>query len=121
AYGSTDWSPITEFLVSNPGYGGNPNIAFIPLSLGNVFLNRYEWGNDTADFERALERLEWVASNHRLWGRRWLAAPVVSYLDITLLRLRGACVPGSYADRLEAVWASALAITAEEADARLTP
>jgi hypothetical protein len=120
AYGSTDWSAVSEFLVSNPGYSGNPNIVFIPLSLGNVYLNRYEWGGDLADFERSLAWLEWVAGNRWLWGQRWLTAPVVSYLDITLLRLRGECVPAGYAARLDSVWASALAITAEEADARLT-
>ncbi|HEY3124635.1 MAG TPA: hypothetical protein VGK70_11315, partial [Thermoanaerobaculia bacterium] len=120
-YGSTDWSAVSEFLASNPEYAGNPNIVFIPLSLGNVSLNRYEWGNDIADFEQALERLEWVAVNHRLWRRRWLAAPVVSYLDISLLRLRAERVPAGYSDRMEAVWQAALAITAEEADARLAP
>jgi len=121
AYGSTDWSAVSEFLASNPEYGGNPNIVFIDVSLGNVYLNRYEWGNDIADFEQSLERLEWVADNHWLWGRRWLAAPLVSYLDISLLRLRGGCVPPGYSSRLETVWARALDITAEEADARLTP
>ena len=77
-YGSTDWSPVFEFLASNSEYAGNPNIAFIPLSLGNVSLNRYEWRHDTADFEQALQWFEWVAQGHRLWGHRWLAAPVVS-------------------------------------------
>lgn len=120
-YGSTDWSVVSGFLASNPEYVGNPNIVFIPLSLGNVSLNRYEWGNDIADFEGALDWLERVADNHSLWGRRWLAPPVVTYLDISLLRLRGCPVPAGYSDRLEAVWRAALAITAEEADARLTP
>jgi len=36
AYGSTDWSAVFDFLASNPGYEGNPNIVFIPLSLGNA-------------------------------------------------------------------------------------
>ncbi len=121
AYGSTDWSVVFEFLASNPEYAGNPNIAFIPLSLGNVSLNRYEWRNDIADFEEALDWLEWVAGTHWLWGRRWLAGPVVSYLDISLLRLRAERVPAAHASRLEAVWQTALAITAEEADARLAP
>lgn len=121
AYGSTRWSGVAEFLGANPGYEGNPNIVFIPLSLGNVYLNRYEWQHDIADLERSVEWYEWVARNHWLWGRRWLAAPVVSYLDISLLRLRAERLPADYAGRVEAVWQSALAITAEEADARLTP
>ncbi len=121
AYGSTRWSSVAEFLGANPGYEGNPNIMFIPLSLGNVYLNRYEWRHDISDLERSVEWFEWVACKHWLWGRRWLAAPVVSYLDISLLRLRAERVPARYEGRLEAVWQAALAITAEEADARLTP
>lgn len=46
-YGETDFSPV---MVENPGYAGNPNIVFIPLSLGNVYLNRFEWRNHTAVF-----------------------------------------------------------------------
>ena len=77
-------------------------------------------GKNIADFERSLGWFEWVAGSHWLWGRRWLTAPVVSYLDISLLRLRAECAPAGYADRLEAVWSRALAITAEEAEGRLT-
>jgi hypothetical protein len=121
AYGSTDWSAVTEFVVSNPGYEGNPNIMFIPLSLGNAYMNRYEWRDDISDFERALAHLEHVANNHWLWGRRWLAAPVVSYLDISLARLRSLPIPAADAARVEVAWQKALAITEEEADLRLTP
>lgn len=120
AYGSTDWSAVAAFVVSNPGYTGNPNIMFIPLSLGNVYLNRYESGKDIADLERATTWFEWVTGRHGLWGHRWLAAPVVSYLDISLVRLRGQCPSAGNRDRVEAVWHKALAITEEEADGRLT-
>jgi len=120
AYGSTDWSAVFDFLASNPGYEGNPNIVFIPLSLGNVYLNRFEWRHDIADFERAIQWFEWVADHHRIWAGRWLTAPVVSYLDISLARLRGDCAPGGYEDGVEILWQKALAITAEEADARMT-
>src|SRR5580765_4850084 len=106
-YGSTDFSAVTAFLVSNPGYEGNPNIMFIPLSLGNVYLNRYEEQNDTADFERSLGLLAWVAGNHWLWGYRWLSAPVANYLDVSLLRLRRARAPADFAERIETVWRSA--------------
>jgi hypothetical protein len=92
-YGSTRWSAVAVFLGANPWYEGNPNIVFIPLSLGNVYLNRYEWQHDIADLERSVEWFEWVAFKHWLWGRRWLAAPVVSYLDISLLRLRASHRP----------------------------
>src|SRR6185369_11596484 len=43
-----------------------------------------------------------------------------SYLDISLVRLRAACAPEGFADRIEAAWRTALAVTEEEADARLT-
>ena len=120
AYGSTDWSVVTEFFVLNPGYEGNPNIVFIPLSLGNAYLNRYEWRGDIDAFERALAYFEWVAGNHWLWGRRWLSAPVVSYLDISLMRLRRLGIPGAYEDRVKTTWQEALAITEEEAELRMT-
>ena len=120
AYGSTDWSAVAAFVASNPLDAGNPNIMFIPLSLGNVYLNRYEAGKDIADLERATTWFEWVTERHGLWGRRWLAGSVVGYLDISLVRLRGQCPPAADRDRIEAVWRRALAITEEEADGRLT-
>jgi hypothetical protein len=119
AYGSTDWSAVAVCLVADPGSSGNPNVAFIPLSLGNVYLNRFERDHDVADFERALAWFEWVGTNPWLWGGRWLTAPVVSYLDISLVRLRGASAPGRCAGRVENLWQIALAITEREADGRL--
>ncbi len=121
AYGSTDWSAVATLLASDPGSASNPNIVFIPLSLGNVYLNRYEKTHDSADFERSLAWFEWVAGNHWLWGHRWLTAPVVSYLDISVVRLRSECSADDYAERIDRLWQAALAITAEEADARMTP
>jgi hypothetical protein len=62
---SDSWA-VAAFVVSEPGYEGNPNVLFIPLSLGNAYVNRYEWRHDIADFERGLEWFEWVAGNHCL-------------------------------------------------------
>jgi hypothetical protein len=53
-YGEIDFSPVAASMVENPGYAGNPNIVFIPLSLGNVCLNRFEWRNHTADLETSI-------------------------------------------------------------------
>src|SRR5215471_14126279 len=121
AYGETDWTLVAASMASHPEDEGNPNIMFIPLSLGNVYLNRYEWRNDISDFERALASFEWVSGSHQLWGDRWLSAPVISYLDLSLVRLRSACAPPAFAERIEGAWQAALAVTEEEADARLTP
>jgi hypothetical protein len=119
-YGETDFSPAATYMVQNPGYSGNPNIAFIPLSLGNVYLNRYEWRNHIADLERSIASLEWVAENHRIWGERWLSAPVVSYLDLSILRLEGRSDLLDFQDRIARLRDLALQITQAEADKRLT-
>src|SRR5262249_33754319 len=119
-YGETDFSCVEAYMIANPDYAGNPNIVFIPLSLANVYLNRYEWGNDTADLQASLDWLEWVAGNHGLWGQRWLSAPAVSYLDLTLKRLERHGEVRDFADRVARLSAQALRITEDEADARLT-
>ena len=119
-YGETDFSPVAASMVENPGYAGNPNIVFIPLSLGNVYLNRFEWRNHTADLQTSIGWFEWVVDNHRLWGQRWLSAPVVSYLDLSVLRLNSHAGSADSEGRIARLRRNALRITEEEADARLT-
>jgi hypothetical protein len=119
-YGETDFSLVTSYMAENPESAGNPNIVFIPLSLGNVYLNRYEWRNHISDLETSIEWLEWVTGNHSLWGQRWLSAPVVSYLDLTIRRLESHGEIADLQDRIARLRDQALRITEEEADARLT-
>jgi hypothetical protein len=119
-YGKTDFSLVTANMVEDAGYSGNPNIVFIPLSLANVYLNRYEWRNHIPDLETSIQWLEWVADNHWLWGERWLSAPVVSYLDLSIRRLECHAGLADFGDRIARLQERALRITEEEADARMT-
>jgi hypothetical protein len=118
-YGATDWSAVDGDMTAHPSGTNNPNVMVIPLSLGNGYLSRYEVEHDPADFERALERFEWVGANHSLWGQRWLAPAVVHYLDVSALRLRIQHGAGAYSERVQALWRVAMDITEQEADARL--
>ena len=118
-YGSTDWSLITSDLATHPEDPANPAFMSVPLSLANVYLNRYELRRDKADLERSLEMFEWVASSRGLWGGRDASGSVVSYLDISLSRLRAECDVGGFEARIEALWRTAMTITAEEARAVL--
>src|SRR5215471_19789575 len=53
-YGAADWSAVTQALAAHPGDAGNAAVMSIPLSLGNVYLNRYEVSADPADLQRAI-------------------------------------------------------------------
>jgi hypothetical protein len=86
----------------------------IPLSLGNVYLNRFEVGGDPGNLEQALQMFERVTSNDYLWRGREGAGGVVSYLDISLARLDGECDVGALRPRIDALWDAAMTITAEE-------
>jgi hypothetical protein len=118
-YGGADWSPVTSDLESHPADPANTAFMSIPLSLANVYLNRYEVGWKKADLERSLQIFEWVVSNRELWGGREGSGSVVSYLDISLARLRAECDVGGFESRIEELWRTAMTITAEEADAVL--
>ena len=118
-YGATDWSVVNGRMLAQPSDPTNPNIMVIPLSLGNGYLGRYEVEHDLADFERALEKFEWVGANYSLWGQRWLTPAVAQYLDVSALRLRIQHGTGAYFDRVQALWQVAMDITEQEADARL--
>ncbi len=118
-YGGADWSRVTSGLEANPSDPANPAFMSIPLSLANVYLNRYEVGQDKADLERSAGLLEWVVSSRRMWGGRDLSGSVVSYLDISLSRLRAECDIGGFESRIDELWRSAMTITAEEAQALL--
>ena len=118
-YGGADWSPVTSDLESHPADPANTAFMSIPLSLGNVYLNRYEVGWNKADLERSLGMFEWVESNRELWGGREGSGSVVSYLDISLTRLRAECDVGGFESRIEELWRTAMAITEAEAQALL--
>ena len=115
-YGAADWSLVTAELQAHPDGAQNAAIISIPLSLGNVYLNRYESGHDKADLERAIVRFEQVVSNQALWRGRSGSGSVVSYLDISLSRLDAECDIGGFETRISALWQAAMTITAEEAD-----
>ena len=119
-YGATDWSLIGKWIVANPGEAVNPNIVFIPVSLGNVYWSRYEASGMETDLYRALDSWEWVAENHGLWGKRWLAAPLLSYLDLSLWRARARSgITDVVGGRIEAIWQKAMHLTRVEAELRL--
>jgi hypothetical protein len=118
-YGGADWSLVTSDLESHPSGPANPAFMSVPLSLANVYLNRYEVGHDKANLDRSVELLEWVAANRGIWGGRDGTGSVVSYLDISLARVRAECDIGGFEARIDELWQSAMTITAEEADALL--
>jgi hypothetical protein len=116
-YGDTDWSSAVGALLASPSDPANPAFISVPLSLANVYLNRYEFGFDKADLERSVALAEWVVANHDLWGRRESTGAVVSYLDITVSRMNAECDVGGFETRIGDLWSAALGITAEEAEA----
>ena len=116
SYASTDWSAVGAAVAGNPLAAENPRIFSIFLSLGNVFLNRYEVGHSQADLDRAMGYFEMVAGNEDLWGSRPLAGSVVVYLGVSLVRLDAECDVGASADRIEAFRNRVAEIAAAEAD-----
>ncbi len=118
-YGAADWSPVVSDLEARPEDPANAAFMSVPLSLANVYLNRYEVSWKKADLERSLQIFEWVASRHELWGRRDGSGSVVSYMDISLARLRWECDVGGFESRIDELWRTAMAITEAEARALL--
>src|SRR5262249_57004939 len=118
-YGATNWSGVTRGLSAHPGDAGNTAVMSIPLSLGNVYLNRYETGQDPADLGRAIQMFERVTGNYGWWAAREGSGSVVSYLDLSVSRLRAECDVGLVQSQVDALVGSAAVITAEEADAAL--
>ncbi len=127
-YADTDWSRVIDHMTSHPEDGGNPNTMVIPLSLGNVFLNRYEKAKSASDYERALQNFEWVAEKYDLWKSRWLTPAVVQYLVVSVDRIRKAChesvnLPEPWTPRhkrVNVLWKKVKSILKREADYRLT-
>ncbi|RPH33987.1 MAG: hypothetical protein EHM90_06130, partial [Chloroflexi bacterium] len=118
-YGDTDWSGVMAWMAANPGSESNPNVMMIPLSLANVYLNRFERNRDAGDLERATRWAEWVAANHVLWGERWLTGAVAGYLTLTAYRLREHALIDGYGDRMSRLVNVAVEVLAVEANARL--
>jgi hypothetical protein len=125
-YADTDWSAVAEHIRSFPEDGGNPNVMVIPLSLGNVLLNRYEKKKNASDFELALLHFESVAKQYPAWKARWLTPGVVQYLGVSVHRLRNECEPyvampsPGWHKRVERLWKDVKRILKQEADFRLT-
>src|SRR5262249_6326286 len=101
AYGAADWSAVGIALADHPQAADNPRIMSVFLSLGNVFVNRYELGHAAADLDRALTYFETVAGSSALWGHRPLAGSVVVYLGVSVARLDGECDGGAVGERVE--------------------
>lgn len=125
-YSDTDWSAVADHIRSFPDDGGNPNVMVIPLSLGNVFLNRYEKRKNASDFELALLHFESVAKQYPAWKARWLTPGVVQYLVVSVHRLRNQCEPfdplpqSGWHKRVEKLWKIVKKILKEEVEFRLT-
>ena len=117
AYAGADWSAVTIALAEHPRAADNPRIMSIFLSLGNVFLNRYELGHAAADLDRALTYFETVAGGSALWGQRPLAGSVVVYLGVSVSRLDGECDVGAFGSRVEELHRKVTEVAADEADA----
>jgi hypothetical protein len=118
-YGAADWSAVTQALAAHPSDAGNTAVMSIPLSIGNVYLNRYEVSADPADLQRAISMFGRVASNYAWWGSRAGSGAVVTYLDISVSRLREECDVGQAQSAIDSLWEAVKSITAEEADAAL--
>jgi hypothetical protein len=116
-YGDADWSEVAGTLFENPSDPANPAFMSVPLSLANVYLNRYETAYNKADLERSVALAEWVAWNRALWERREGSGAVVSYLDITVKRLEAECDIGGFEFRIGELSRAARGLTADEADA----
>ena len=118
-YGDTDWAAVRWQLASKPRDPVNPNLALIPISLANVRFERWRQHPEAPLLDRVLDDLQWAVDSHPQWGQRWVSAPVVSYLAITLWRVTREDLPAPSRARAQALWGAALALTRAEADARL--
>lgn len=118
-YGETDWAAVRWQLASKPADPVNPNLALIPISLANVRFERWRELRQAVLLDRVLDDLQWAVESHPQWGQRWVSAPVVSYLAITLWRVIREDLPAPRRARARALWGATLALTKAEADARL--
>jgi hypothetical protein len=118
-YGETDWAAVRWQLASKPTDPVNPNLAVIPISLANVRFERWRELREAPVLDRVLDDLQGAVDSHPQWGQRWVSAPVVSYLSITLWRVIREDLPEPRRARAQALWGAVLALTKAEADARL--
>ena len=68
-YGGADWSLVMSDLEAHPADPANPAFMSVPLSLANVYLNRYEVGGNKANLERSLADLRVGRGEPRALGR----------------------------------------------------
>ena len=124
-YGTTDWSSVESHVLSHADDAGNPNIFMIPISLGNAYLNRYEFTRAPSDSASALQYFEAAAANYPFWKNGWLTPAVVEYLVISVNRMHKLCddhwdLPVAQRKRAAVLWKTVKKILKEEADFRLT-
>lgn len=117
SYGHANWSIVASAIAAHPGDPANPRIMSVFLSLGNVYLTRFEERRAAVDIDRALGLFEAVAGSEELWGRRPFAGSVVAYLGISLARLAGECDVSPYQGRIDELRQEVIEIGAAEADA----
>ncbi len=117
SYGDADWSLVRSAIAAHPGDAANPQVMSVFLSLGNVYLTRFEERRAAADIDRALGLFEAVAGSEDLWGRRPFAGTVVAYLGISLARLAGECDVSAYQGRIDELRQKVIEVSAAEADA----
>lgn len=118
SYGAADISTVSEFIAANPTEDVNAELMFIPLSLGNVYLNAFELRRSPADLQRSLEQLELVAGQDGAWTGRRGEGSVIAYLQISLDRVGRECDVGDLGGRIADLKARADQITLSEAQAR---
>jgi hypothetical protein len=116
-YGDADWSLVVGPILANPGDAANPRIMSVFISLGNVYLTRFEERRAAEDIDRALGLFEDVAGHEELWGRRPFAGSVVAYLGVSVARLAGECDVSGYQGRIDELRRRVIEASGSEADA----
>jgi hypothetical protein len=117
SYGDADWSIVAIAIVAHPDDAANPKAMSVFLSLGNVYLTRFEERRAAADIDRALGLFEAVAGSEELWGRRPFTGSVVAYLGISLARLAGECDVIPYQGRIDELRQKVIEVSTAEAGA----
>ncbi|MFN2632053.1 MAG: hypothetical protein ABR610_01350 [Thermoanaerobaculia bacterium] len=118
-YGDFDLSLIRDTVASNPEGEGNAELMTVPIALGNLYLNEYELRGSRSHFQRALDAIEWVATNDALWSGRRASGTVAAYLELTLTRFADECDVGSTAARIATLKERVDEVLSREAASRL--
>ena len=124
-YGTTDWSQVTDSVVSHPDDPDSAKVFLIPLALGNAFIDRYEVLGDESDSERALRYFLGVTAGHWVWEKELLAPVIAHSLVVSVNRMRRPCAEFRDLPRVQrkgasVLWSQVKSILKSEADYRLT-